>query len=105
MAENEPPGFPFQYTTEPYGFEEHRRNIGRGINMLRADYLAQPRALRVGDILATGETIISEPREGGNGSVLLHLEDEWRGVRNGTWIGVPARIPIALSIPEDHPKT
>lgn len=83
----------------PYGFEGHIRNRGNGINRLRTTRLAQPGALQVGDILATGDKVLSPSREGGNGTVLIHLT----GGFNGHWIGVPARIPIALLTKEDHP--
>ncbi len=69
-----------------------QRGNGNDGNWVRTECSAQPGALRVGDILETGELVLSEPREGGNGRVLIHLE----GGLRGTWIAVPARIPIAL---------
>jgi len=68
---------------------------GNGKNLLRdcVDFrYSQPRALEIGDILITGEIVISEPREGGNGAVLVHLS----GGKRGTWLSFPARIAIAL---------
>ncbi len=91
MGEKELPGLPL-FCHVPYGFEGHVRNFGTGINRLRTARLAQPGALKVGDILATGDRVLSDPREGGNGSVLIHLT----GGADGHWMGVPARIPIAL---------
>lgn len=94
----EPPGLKLQCWTAPYGFDEHVRLYGTGTNMLRTTRLAQPKALKVGDILATGDRVLSTPREGGNGSVLLHLT----GGFDGHWVGVPGRIPIALLTKEDN---
>ncbi|MCX6703070.1 MAG: hypothetical protein NTV02_00030 [Candidatus Zambryskibacteria bacterium] len=76
--------------------EEFSQTLGTGKNMLRTSRLAHPRALRAGDILATGCKVLSEPRDGGNGSVEIHIDHE------GCWISVPARIPIALLTPEDN---
>jgi hypothetical protein len=98
MAERDLPGRPLQRWRKPYGLQEHLREYGNGDNLLRTDRLAQPKALRTGDILATGDEVLSEPREGGNGSVLLHLT----GGFDGHWVGVPGRIPIALLTPEDN---
>ena len=67
-----------------YGLEGHRRNRGNGTNMFRTDRLSQPRAPKPGDTLANGIRIWSEPRDGGNGAVLIDDFD------------IPARIPIAL---------
>ncbi|OHB22600.1 MAG: hypothetical protein A2939_04280 [Parcubacteria group bacterium RIFCSPLOWO2_01_FULL_48_18] len=91
------PGLPLIKADEPYGFEEHIHRYGSGDNMLRTHRLVQPRALRAGDILATGDRVLSSPREGGNGLVLIHLT----GGSDGQWVGVPARIPIALLTEED----
>lgn len=82
----------------PQNFEQYAESLGSGVNRLRTTRLAQPGALKKGDVLATGCKLLSEPREGGNGSVLLHLT----GGIHGHWIGVPARIPIALLTPEDN---
>jgi hypothetical protein len=65
---------------------------GSGCNRLRTTRFAQPGALQIHDRLVTGEEVISEPREGGNGTVYIHLS----GRKNGTWLGVPACIPLAL---------
>lgn len=59
---------------------------------------AQPRALKLGDILATGDRVLAAPRDGGNGIILLHLS----GGIDGHWVGVPARIPIALLVDDDE---
>jgi hypothetical protein len=86
------------YPHLPMNYEEFVQNRGSGQNRLRTTRLAQPGALQEGDILATGDRLLSPPREGGNGSVLIHLT----GGFNGHWIDVPARIPIALLTPEDN---
>ena len=97
MKEKRLPGLPLYYH-ESYGFEKHLSEYdGNGINRLRTPRLAQPRALKVGDILATGDKVLSAPREGGNGLVLIHLT----GGTDGHWIDVPARVPIALLTKED----
>jgi hypothetical protein len=83
---------------KPMDIATYAKMKGRGICRLRTNRLAQPGALVEGDILATGCRVLSEPREGGNGQVLLHLT----GGFNGHWVGVPARIPIALLTPEDQ---
>jgi hypothetical protein len=99
MAERELPGYPLQRGyVRPYGFDGHVREVGSGTNLLRTDRLAQPQALKPGDILATGEEILSEPRGGYNGRILIHLS----GGRDGTWIDVAARLPLALLTPEDN---
>lgn len=77
---------------EQRDYAAHVKEVGSGRNTLRNSYFAQPRVLREGDVLATGEKLLTDPREGGNGTVLLHLS----GGELGTWIGVPSRIPIAL---------
>ena len=98
LAGKELPGLKLvRGASAPYGFEGHIRNHGLGVNMWRTPRLAQHCALIVGDLLATGDRVLSPPREGGNGSVLLHLT----GGFDGHWVGVPARIPIALLTKED----
>lgn len=93
LAGKELPGIQLQQDCAPYGLEEHVRRYGGGDNMLRTETLAQPAALKVGDKLATGDKVLSKPREAGNGGVWLHLE----GGIEGHWISVPRRIPIALA--------
>lgn len=92
------PGSPLYNYGESYGFKRHLREYGCGRNRLRTNRLAQPGALIAGDIIATGDRVLSPPREGGNGSVLIHLT----GGLSGHWISVPARIPIALLTKEDN---
>ncbi|MFA5942272.1 MAG: hypothetical protein WC798_01215 [Candidatus Paceibacterota bacterium] len=92
------PGWPLykhlQHHQHPtYGFEEHQRQYGNGENLLRTPDLAQPRALQVGDRLATGEQVLSPPRRGYNSSVLIHIGDK----EHSCWISVAPRLPIALT--------
>lgn len=91
------PGHKLVTYGSPYGFEKHVEEYGNGQNLLRTSRLAQPSALRAGDILATGDRVLSAPRGGFNGSVWLHLT----GGLDGHWIEVPSRIPIALLTKED----
>jgi hypothetical protein len=81
----------YKHYPESYGLDEFERYEGCGINRLRTPLFAQPGALKKGDVLVTGEQVISDPREGGNGAVLIHLS----GGEHGTWLSLPARIPIA----------
>ena len=94
---NTPPGLEFRSFGPAYGLEDLPKHYGTGYNMLRTAGVCQPRALRVGDILATGDKVLSLPREGGNGTVLIHIT----GGHDGHWVGVPGRIPIALRAPEE----
>lgn len=75
-----------------FGTLAWRKKVGSGECRLRTRKFSQPGALKVGDVLATDCVILSPPREGGNGAVLIHLT----GGHHGHWISVPARIPIAL---------
>lgn len=92
------PGWPAYNYGRPYGFEEHLRKYGSGVNMLRTVRVAQPQALKRGDILATGERILAEPRQGFNGAVWVKMT----GGNNGHWIELPSRIPLALLTEEDN---
>lgn len=81
----------YQYGCE-YGLEGWVKQRGGGQNRLRTPYCAQPGALKVGDILVTGEHVLDSPREGGNGAVLVHLSDGDYGV----WLSFPSRTALAL---------
>ncbi len=98
MHEASLPGIPLRKQGEPYGFEKHLEEYGNGDNNLRTERLAQPRALKIGDILATGNIVLSAPRDAGKGGVWIHLT----GGRGGDWVEVSARIPIALLAKEDN---
>ena len=93
-------GFPLYRYGESYGLEEWVRLRGCGQNYLRTARFAQPGGLKVGDILATGEKVLSPPREGGNGAVLVHLSS---GRKDGTWLSFPSRTALALLTTEDNP--
>jgi hypothetical protein len=96
---NAPPGWPLHRNgSRAYGFEEHLNRLGSGENLLRTARVAQPIALQVGDILATGDRVLSPPRQGFNSSVLVHLT----GGFDGHWIDVAPRLPIALLTQEDN---
>jgi hypothetical protein len=75
-----------------YGIDELPRHYGSGNNRLRTATCANPSALVPGDVLINDDVVLSLPKEGGNGSVLIHLT----GGTDGHWISVPSRIPIAL---------
>ena len=91
LAQLEVPGWPDRVLENTYGLEEYRdRHSGDGTCMLRTKSLAQPRALIVGDMLATGEPVVEGPRRGFNSSVLVRLE------KTG-WVELAGRLPIALS--------
>ncbi|OHA93985.1 MAG: hypothetical protein A3E02_00930 [Candidatus Zambryskibacteria bacterium RIFCSPHIGHO2_12_FULL_38_34] len=92
-------GFPLHNYGEPYGLKEWVSIRGSGHNLLRTKRFGQPRTLKVGDILVTGEKVLSPPREGGNGAVLVHLS----GRKHGTWLSFPSRTALALLTEEDKP--
>jgi hypothetical protein len=99
MVSTEPqlPGLPMAYHP-PYAAKEHLRCYGNGDNRFRTWRCAQPSALKVGDILPTGDRVLSAPRQGFNGGVFIHLT----GGVDGHWIEVPSRIPIALLRSDDE---
>lgn len=78
--------------TQPFNLEDWVNKRGSGDNNLRNRCYSQPSVLEVGDVLITGERVISPPREGGNGAVLVHLS----GCKMGTWLSFPSRIALAL---------
>jgi hypothetical protein len=81
-----------EHYAQPYDLEFWINDRGNGNNGLRNDCYSQPRVLEVGDVLITGERVISPPREGGNGAVLVHLS----GHEKGTWLSFPGRTALAL---------
>lgn len=87
----ETPGWVYDFPYEkPCGLEEYlERYQGNGSNRLRENHVCQPRVIRAGDVLATGETVVEAPRQGWNSSVLIRLD------RTG-WVEVASRLPIAL---------
>lgn len=62
---------------------------------LRTDFCSHVGALEPGDVLASKETVLSPPREGGNGSVYLHLMDE--RFSSDLWFDYPSRTILALA--------
>lgn len=67
-----------------FAFEE-----GNGTNMLRTATIAHPAALQVGDVLSTGEEILSPSRRGYNDSVIVLLG-------KSRWVEIASRLPLAL---------
>lgn len=90
--EDAPPGWPLYVRSKTYGVYEHRTRYGSGDNLLRTILVAQPRALREGDILATGDEILSPPRQWHDGTILIHLP----GAGGDYWVPIDPRVPIAL---------
>ncbi|QQR64832.1 hypothetical protein IPH92_04730 [Candidatus Kaiserbacteria bacterium] len=85
-------GLEFYDHHAPYGLTGWVAKRGRGDNFLRTAYAAQPRALKEGDILLTGERVLCPPRDGGNGRVLVKVSGRIRG----TWLDFPSGTAIAL---------
>ena len=89
-----PPGWPLteraylEFCREVYGFEKYPQKKGNGINLLRTENIAQPRAIRIGDVLANGLKV-EKLRMGFNSSVLI-------GFDNSVWVELAPRLPIAL---------
>jgi hypothetical protein len=81
-----------------YGFIKHLEYHGSGRNLLRTERIVQPRALLPGDILATGEKVLSAPRTGYNSIVLVHLSGI-PGKYTERWTELAARLPLALNAP------
>lgn len=86
-------GTSLQRYHRPYNLNAWVNKRGSGNNMLRTEKYSQPRALKDGDVLITGETVLGEPREGGNGSVLVKLSN---GVGRNIWLSFPSRMALAL---------
>jgi hypothetical protein len=91
----DPPGWPLtekeyqRRCASVYGLEEWLAKERRtGSNLIRTGRFTQPQALRIGDVLATGETV-EKIRRGYDDSVILKLD------RSG-WVEVPPRLPVAL---------
>ncbi|EKD58492.1 MAG: hypothetical protein ACD_56C00113G0001 [uncultured bacterium] len=90
LAKLNKPGWFERFSDYTYGLEQwFKKEQGSGSNMLRTSSLAQPCALRKGDILASGEMVVAELRRGYNGSVLVRLH------KTG-WVELAPRLPIAL---------
>lgn len=98
LAGQELPGIRLSKPPQPYGFDEHAAQYGSGVCALRTARLAQPLVLQKGDILATGEKVLSPPRLGGNGTVFIQLS----GGTKSHWVALPARIPVALLTDSDN---
>jgi hypothetical protein len=79
---------------QPMDYPTYIANRGSGMNLLRTEFCANPAALIIGDILASGETVCELPREGGNGSVLVRLSTD--NGKHKVWLKYPARTVLAL---------
>jgi hypothetical protein len=91
LAALDVPGWPNEMRIIPYGLRQYlEKEKGNGSNSLRTEYVAQPFALKQGDVLATGEVVIEHPRRGYNSSALIHLD------KSG-WVELAPRLPIALA--------
>lgn len=86
-------GQKFRTPCVPLGMPDYHKKVENDPEVaLRTEHIAQPRALRVGDVLATGCRVTQEPREGGNGAVCIELGGK-------DWKYLPAHIPIGLQTP------
>jgi hypothetical protein len=82
----------YDYGDQDYAAYIHQR--GSGTDQLRTERVAQPGALKPGDILATGYAVVGEPRSGYNSIA-------WICISRGThvlWVTVAPRIPLALLV-------
>jgi len=91
MGNQVPPGAPLPGTRYYHGESEWAKGLGR--NLLRTRQFAQPYTLMQGDRLATGDELMSPPRQGNEGEIFLHLRREDGQPK---WVAVPSIIPIAL---------
>ena len=57
--------------------------------MLRTKTFSQPRAIKLRDVLSTGEVVTAAPRLGFNGSILIQLDESG-------WVELTPWLPIAL---------
>ncbi len=87
-----------EVSIDSYHFDKYFQQKSNGSNGLRTERVAQPRALRKGDILSNGDRVLATPREGYNGTVWVLLS----GGYHGHWIGIAARLPIALLTETDR---
>ena len=90
----DPPGIKLE-ELEHHDFVAHREHSGAGQQRLRGSGVSQPRVLRIGDVLSTGEMVIALPRRGENGIIFINL----KGERKAEWVPVLERIPIAIREP------
>lgn len=77
------------FSNEPYDLGGHIKYHGSGYNLYRGEDFAQPRALKVGDVLSNGWTIVDDSRESYNGGVEVRF-DRWVTRR------IAARLPLQL---------
>jgi hypothetical protein len=90
LSQLETPGWPLEEEFhKSHGLKECLQRSGDGSNMLRISDIAQPRALKLDDVLASGEKVVKPLRSGYNSSCLACLD------RTG-WVEIAPRFPIAL---------
>jgi hypothetical protein len=89
LEETEKPGWEdsFEYL-EPCKLLEYFKKSNLS-HVIRDVHVSQPRAIQAGDVLATGEVVLENPRRGYNSSVLINLD------KSG-WVELAPRLPIAL---------
>lgn len=99
MAKQKLPGRAIDLDIPTYGMTEFLKNHSNGAspNMLRTAYCVQPKALRKGDMLATGSKIVEAPRTGKIGRILVCIEHKDMAPY---WFELPEFIPIALASAE-----
>ena len=85
------PGWSDDRSDSSYGLAQHfLKKNGSGSNLLfQENCFAQPRALKVGQVLASGEYITRLSRMGRNSSALICLS-------GSGWVEMAPRLPIAL---------
>ena len=66
---------------------------GNGTNLLRMPNFAQPRALKVGDMLVSGEFVAETGRRGYNSIPLIRLD-------LSGWVEIAGRFPVAIGCNE-----
>lgn len=94
-SEDAPPGWPIAHA-KPYGPVDMRDRQQNGEYFLRSIYGAQPRVLRKGDVLATGQVVCDAPRDAGDGeNILINLDDVWKSV--------PAWAPLGFTTMQASP--
>ena len=85
------PGF----TTITDDLAAHRLSQGRGINRLRTSTYVQPRALRYGDRLVTGEMVVGWS-EAYNGGITVYLDTTFDGRTRTDDVNIAPRFALAI---------
>lgn len=86
----EKPGWKSEVCDSNYGLQEYlEKHQGGGSNKLRTELFSQPRVIRAGDQLASGQIVLEESRQGYNSTILLLLD-------GSGWVEIGARYSLAL---------